>query len=108
MTAIILTEQQATDLLAANGDSPLTLQPRRLQDGRLILNADILDDPFFADPSRPWATVLGIAPQEIAEETVDQVGAPASEVQSTGSEVVTEPSSLSIVELTDADLVEPQ
>jgi hypothetical protein len=109
MNAIILTEDQAAQLLAARGPNDIrVLEPRRLQDGRLILNADILDDPYFADPSRPWAAVLGIAPQEVAEETVEQTGAPTSGVQSTDTPIVTNPSSLEIVELTDAELAEPQ
>ena len=66
MEAIVLTEEQAAALRAANGGSPLTLEPRRLSDGRLILNADVLSDPFFADRSRGWAAVL-LAPEEIGE-----------------------------------------
>lgn len=58
MNAIVLTEEQATALLTANQGSSRILEPRRLEDGRLILNADILDDPYFADSSRPWAAIV--------------------------------------------------
>ena len=66
MDALILTEEQAAALEAANGDSRRRLKARRLADGRLILNADVLDDPFFADRSRGWAAVL-LAPEAITE-----------------------------------------
>lgn len=63
MNALIVTEEQAAQLEAANGNSIRRLKPRRLSDGRLILNADVLTDPFFADRSRGWAAVL-LAPVE--------------------------------------------
>lgn len=58
MEAIILTEEQAAALEAVNAVSRRALKPRRLNDGRLILNADVLDDPFFVDRARGWARVL--------------------------------------------------
>ena len=58
MEAIILTEEQAAALEAVNAASRRALKPRRLNDGRLILNADVLDDPFFVDRARGWARVL--------------------------------------------------
>ena len=111
MNAIILTQAQADALRAARGPNDARiLEPRRLQDGRLILNADILDDPFFSDPARPWAAVLGITqPQPVEETVADPVidtGAPQ------GGDVINESpvevaTPLSIVTLTDADLEEP-
>src|SRR3954464_10364087 len=104
MNAIILTENQATQLLAARGPNAVrVLEPRRLQDGRLVLNADILDDPFFADPSRRWAAILA-GEQAVIDE-------PASgEVVVAVEEAVVE--SLAqvrsqIVTLTEAELAEP-
>lgn len=112
MQAIIVTEDQAAALAAAREPNAiLALEPRRLHDGRLILNADILDDPYFTDPSRPWAQILGIsAPQPVEEsagEAVIDTGAiqtadgPDNSVRSPQS------SELSIVTLTAADLASP-
>src|SRR5947209_4863862 len=107
MQAIILTEDQANALRAANEGSILTLEPRRLQDGRLILNADILDDPYFADPSRPWAAIL--AGEQIAvEEQPDaaQPGEVSLEVQEAVVESLAQVRS-GVVTLTEAELSEP-
>jgi hypothetical protein len=68
MNAIVLTEEQAVALGVANEGSMLTLEPRRLSDGRLILNADVLDDPCFTDRSRGWAAVF-LAPVEAVEQS---------------------------------------
>jgi hypothetical protein len=46
----------------------LTLEPRRLSDGRLVLNADVLSDPFFADRKRGWAAVLLASLDEVSEQ----------------------------------------
>jgi len=77
MEAIVLTEEQATALRAANGNSHLILEPRRLGDGRLILNVDVLEDPFFVDRGRGWAATL-LAPVEIQPEVT---GGNESEVE---------------------------
>jgi hypothetical protein len=107
MQAIILTPEQAALLLVANAGSNRILEPRQLQDGRLILNADILDDSYFADPSRPWASILGItAPEEVPDQTIGETGAPASEAV-TNDQPAAASSSIQIVELSDADLAEP-
>ena len=67
MTAIIVTPEQSAALAAARQSNDIrVLEPRRLEDGRLILNADVLDDPHFTDPAKPWAPIL--AGQEIAVE----------------------------------------
>ena len=68
MDALILSEQQAEELRRANQGSMLRLEPRRLSDGRLVLNADVLDDPLFTDRSRSWATVLLAPVEEVNEE----------------------------------------
>jgi hypothetical protein len=101
MDTLILTEQQAAELEAANGNSNRRLKPRRLADGRLILNADILDDPFFTDRTRGWAAIL-LAPveqvieQEITEQAesgpdveVGQVGLPVEATLAAGIQRVT-------------------
>src|ERR1041385_2384249 len=104
MNAIVITPAQRTALLAANVGHHITLEPRQLQDGRLILNADILADPYFIDPSRPWAVILGIsAPEEIPADQSGDLGAPqVGDVQ-----LPTQNSPLPIVDLTEADLAEP-
>src|ERR1044071_2030404 len=109
MTAIILTAQQAADLEAANASANpnRALKPRQLQDGRLILNADILDDPYFADPSRPWVSILAGEPIIVEE---PQAGQPA-EVAVEGEEAIVE--SLKhvrsgTVTLTAAELAQPE
>lgn len=61
--ALILTPEQATALLAANGDSPRQIEPRRLEDGTFLLNADVLDDPLFSDPQKPWLAPLQSIPE---------------------------------------------
>jgi hypothetical protein len=113
MTAIILTEQQSLDLEAANAaaNANRALKPRILQDGRLILNADILDDPFFADPSRPWAAILGITPPESIDESPGEGALLDSALRTQNPALPKSPSpqsaQLSIVTLTAADLAEP-
>jgi hypothetical protein len=81
MNAIVVTEEQAAALPTANEGSILTLEPRGLQDGRLILNADILDDPYFADPSRPWAAILAGEQIIVEEPHPGQTGEVALEVE---------------------------
>lgn len=108
MEAIILTEDQATQLVAARGPNDIRiLEPRRLQDGRLMLNADILDDPFFADPAKPWAQI--IAGQSVTvDQSADAVIADAgATIDAQVAAALTDVRS-QIVELTDADLAEPQ
>ena len=58
MNALLLTPDQATALENANGDSIRRLAPRQLNDGRLILAADVLEDPLFNDPAQPWLPIL--------------------------------------------------
>jgi hypothetical protein len=105
MNAIVLTPEQSASLLAANVGSNRILEPRQLQDGRLILNADILDDPFFADPAKPWAAIL-----TGEQTTIEPDQAQAGEVAINADQSVTDSlASLrsEIVTLTDADLAEP-
>ena len=108
MNAIVVTDEQATALRAANAGSILTLEPRRLQDGRLVLNADILDDPFFSDPAKPWAQIL--ARQEVIVEepaqgdAIPAIDAGVAEAVATSLEEVRS----QIVTLTEAELAEPQ
>jgi hypothetical protein len=115
MQAIILTEAQAAALAAAREPNAiLVLEPRRLQDGRLILNAGILDDPYYTDPSRPWSAILGIStPEEIpadqSGQTTPDLGAPqTADSIPDNSGLNPRSSELTIVTLTDADLEEPQ
>jgi hypothetical protein len=61
MNALLLTPDQAAALESANADSTRTIVPRELADGRLILNADVLDDPFFSDADRPWWSIIAAA-----------------------------------------------
>lgn len=57
MNALLLTADQANAIQIANDTSEhRKLNPRQLADGRLILNADILDDPFFT--TGPWSETL--------------------------------------------------
>jgi hypothetical protein len=106
MNAIILTEDQATQLLAARGPNDIrVLEPRRLQDGRLILNADILDDPFFADPSRPWAAIL-TGEQVAIEPDQPQPVEVTTDVEQTVADSFARLRS-GIVTLTEAELAEP-
>jgi hypothetical protein len=58
MNALLLTTEQANQLEVANADSTRTLVPRKLADGRLILNSDILEDSLFGDPAKPWRPIL--------------------------------------------------
>jgi hypothetical protein len=103
MNAIILTESQSAQLAAARGPNDLrVLEPRRLQDGRLILNADILDDPYFADPSRPWAAILA-GEQIVVEEP--QAGEVAVGIDEAVAESLAQVRS-QIDTLTEADLAE--
>jgi hypothetical protein len=108
MNAIILTEDQAAQLVAAREPNAIRiLEPRRLQDGRLILNADVLDDPYFADPASPWAAILA-GEQVVVEEPKEgepvKVDDSVREAISTG---LAEARS-AIVTLTEADLEERQ
>src|SRR5262245_25119164 len=104
MNAIILTEQQAAALTAARElNATRALEPRRLQDGRLVLNADILDDPYFADPARPWAAILA-GEQSVVEES--QQGEVAVAVEEAIAESLQQVRS-GIVTLTAAELAEP-
>jgi hypothetical protein len=109
MNAIVVTEDQAAALRTANEGSILTLEPRRLQDGRLILNADILDDPYFADPSRPWAAILA-GEQVTVEDQPDQVqpGEVAIEVEAARDAIANGLADVKskIVTLSAADLAE--
>src|SRR3954469_12060196 len=104
MNAIILTESQAAQLAAARGPNDIRiLEPRRLQDGRLILNADILDDPFFADPSRPWAAILTGEQIVVEQPQAEEV---AIDLEQTVSDSLA-PLRTGIVTLTDVELAEP-
>lgn len=61
MNALILTKPQRDEIVAANAASGLphrSIEPRLLDDGTYILNADILDDPTFADLTKPWRAIL--------------------------------------------------
>ena len=106
MNSIILTEQQATQLAAARTpNATRILEPRRLEDGRLILNADILDDPHFSDPEKPWAQILSRA--EVAmEEPKD--GEPAKINDATRAAITTglAQARSEVVSLTEAELAE--
>src|ERR1051325_8402485 len=108
MNALGVTEAQRTALLAPNAGHNIILEPRRLQDGRLILNADILDDPYFADPSRPWAAILA-GEQVAVEEQPNQLptGEVSLEVQEAVAESLAEVRS-QIVTLSEAELAEPE
>ena len=87
MNAIVLTESQTTALAAARQPDALrVLEPRRLDDGRLVLNADILDDPHFSDPEKPWAQILSRA--EVASEEPKQ-GEPAKIDDATRATIAT-------------------
>jgi hypothetical protein len=69
MTAyLILTTDQATAIEAANAGTNKTLAPRQLDDGRLILNIDVLSDPDFADPTGPWSPILTQAQQTLLDQ----------------------------------------
>lgn len=60
MNALLLTADQANAIVIANDASDTRkLNPRELADGRLILNADILDDHIFTQG--PWAETLAVA-----------------------------------------------
>ena len=104
MNAIVVTEDQATALRTANAGSILTLEPRRLEDGRLILNSDILDDPFFSDPAKPWAQILAgqeaIVEEPAQGDAVQVIDAGVAEAVATSLEEVRS----RIVTLTDAEL----
>jgi hypothetical protein len=112
MNAIILTEDQATQLLAARGPNDIrVLEPRRLRDGRLILNADILDDPYFADPSRSWAAILAGEQVVIADPQEVEAGAGQVEVLREGEVQAVDTFAnvrSRIVTLTEAELAEPE
>lgn len=64
MNALLLTDEQVTELANANinSGSDRILEPRVLADGRQILNADVLEDPFFNDPEKPWWPIIAAAP----------------------------------------------
>jgi hypothetical protein len=110
MNAIILTEDQAAQLRAAREPNAMrVLEPRRLEDGRLILNADILDDPYFSDPSRPWAAILTGEPVVIGEPQEVEVGAGEVDVIREGDGQAIDAFAdirSRVVTLTEADLVE--
>jgi hypothetical protein len=58
MNALVLTPAQATTLRNVAARNGRAIDPRQLDDGTWILNADILDDPFFTDQSGPWTATL--------------------------------------------------
>ena len=106
MNAIILTEDQATQLRAAREpNATRILEPRRLQDGRFILNADVLDDPHFSDPEKPWAAILA-GEQVVVEEPKE--GEPVKVDDSVRDAISTglAQARSTIVTLTEADLEE--
>ena len=79
MNALVLTEEMAAGLEAINSQegSNRKVQARRLSDGRLILNADLLVDETAA----PWRAILVQASavaltdaDRCAEETVEFIG----------------------------------
>lgn len=75
MTALILTPDQANQLDTANENSgsDRILEPRTLTDGRQILNADVLDDPHFSDPEKPWWPIIAAAtPIELTDEDLTE------------------------------------
>ena len=68
MNALVLTPAQASALKAANPpNSNRRIEPRLLDDGTYILNADILDDPTFADATKPWRATLNQIPRPPAQ-----------------------------------------
>ena len=109
MNAIILTEQQAAALTSARQPNAVrVLEPRRLQDGRLILNADVLDDPYFADPSQPWAAILA-GEQVTVEEPQEVIEGAPGEIAVDGEAVAVdrfEQTRSAIVTLTEEELAE--
>ena len=77
--ALILTKQQADALKAANDSSNTPnrrIEPRLLEDGTYILNADILDDPTFADATKGWRAILNQIPRPTAQsKTLEELDA---------------------------------
>src|SRR5688572_18217739 len=56
MDALILTNGQATGLRNIGKHTGREIQPRLLDDGTWILNADVLDDPAYMNG--PWGAIL--------------------------------------------------
>ena len=56
MDALVLTTGQAQALRAIAKHHERTIEPRRLDDGTWILNADVLDDPAYMNG--PWSAIL--------------------------------------------------
>ena len=67
MNALLLTPDQHNAIIIANATSETRkLNPRQLADGRLILNADILTDAFFATGA--WSeTLAALEPITLSE-----------------------------------------
>lgn len=76
MNALIVTAPQAAALRAANNNPNLQnrrIEPRLLEDGTLILNADILTDPIFNDATKPWRSTLNqITRPKVGDKTLEQ------------------------------------
>jgi hypothetical protein len=77
MDALILTPAQSAALIAANPlKSSRRLEPRALEDGTFLLNADVLDDPTFADATKPWRAILDEVPlPKPTDQTLEQLDA---------------------------------
>jgi hypothetical protein len=77
MDALILTPQEAAAILAANpANGNRRIEPRLLDDGTHILNADVLEDPTFADTTKPWRAILNEIPRPTANaKTLEQLDA---------------------------------
>lgn len=105
MDAIILTPIQAAQLRAARTRSDTrVLEARQLEDGRYILNADILDDPYFSDPSHRWAAIIAgqtVIIEEPKAGQADEVESAREAIANSLEQVRSQVISLSAAELID-------
>ena len=76
MDAIILTAAQVTALKAANAVGKATnraIEPRQLDDGTWIVNADVLNDPALMTPPSPWQGILRQAQNNRAAKSLEEL-----------------------------------